>query len=156
MANADGQMGMRADEDTFLNVPTSPASGPCAYNEYPTAWIFEKNPITEEEARGYMNVFTSLSRNDWVLEQRRRRGMCGTTLSEVPGLFGGRHELALAANSGTMVDGMLAILLDILSSSLVKQTAHMFEQVSRSHGHATKKLNLTKRLYVSGVGLGAA
>eukprot|EP00959_Pyramimonas_sp_CCMP1952_P038164 798624-Pyramimonas_sp.AAC.1 len=51
-----------------------------------------------------MNVFTSLSRNDWVLEQRRRRGMYGTTLSEVPELFGERHELALAANSGTMVN----------------------------------------------------
>eukprot|EP00959_Pyramimonas_sp_CCMP1952_P031620 663222-Pyramimonas_sp.AAC.1 len=58
-------MGTRADEDTFMNMPTTSAPRPHTYDEYPTAWIFEKNPITEEEARGYMNVFTSLSRNDW-------------------------------------------------------------------------------------------
>eukprot|EP00959_Pyramimonas_sp_CCMP1952_P152476 3190326-Pyramimonas_sp.AAC.1 len=73
--NTDGQMGMRADEDTFMNMPTTSASRPYTYDEYPTAWIFEKSPTMGEEARGYMNVFTSLSRNDWVLEQRRRRGM---------------------------------------------------------------------------------
>eukprot|EP00959_Pyramimonas_sp_CCMP1952_P257104 5371891-Pyramimonas_sp.AAC.1 len=53
MVSADGQTGMRADEDTFLNLPATSASRPCAYDEYPTAWILEKNPITEEEARGY-------------------------------------------------------------------------------------------------------
>eukprot|EP00959_Pyramimonas_sp_CCMP1952_P101115 2115224-Pyramimonas_sp.AAC.1 len=91
MENTDGQLGMRADEDTFLNMPTTSVSRPCAYDEYPTAWIFEGNPIAEEGARGCIDVFTSLSRNDWVLEQRRRRGLHGTTLSEVPGLFGERH-----------------------------------------------------------------
>eukprot|EP00959_Pyramimonas_sp_CCMP1952_P001165 23182-Pyramimonas_sp.AAC.1 len=50
MVNTDGQMGMRADEDTFMNVPTTSASRPCTYDEYPAAWIFVKNPITEEEA----------------------------------------------------------------------------------------------------------
>eukprot|EP00959_Pyramimonas_sp_CCMP1952_P419766 8792454-Pyramimonas_sp.AAC.1 len=74
MLNADGQMGMRADEDAFMNVPTTSASRPCAYDKYPAAWIFEKSPIAEAETRGYINVFTSLSRNDWVLGQRRRRG----------------------------------------------------------------------------------
>eukprot|EP00959_Pyramimonas_sp_CCMP1952_P345121 7227703-Pyramimonas_sp.AAC.1 len=63
-----------------------------------------------------MHVFTSLSRNDWVLEQRRRKGMYGTTLSEVPGIFGERHEVALAADSGTMVDGILTTPLDIGSN----------------------------------------
>eukprot|EP00959_Pyramimonas_sp_CCMP1952_P375352 7861597-Pyramimonas_sp.AAC.1 len=66
-------MGMRADEDAFLIMPTTSASRPCTYDEYPTAWVFEKNPIPEEEAREYMNVFTSLSRNDWVLERMRRK-----------------------------------------------------------------------------------
>eukprot|EP00959_Pyramimonas_sp_CCMP1952_P449391 9409693-Pyramimonas_sp.AAC.1 len=65
MVNTDGQMGMRADEDTFMNMPTTSAVRPYTYDQYPTAWIFEKTPITEQEARGYMNVFTSLSRNDW-------------------------------------------------------------------------------------------
>eukprot|EP00959_Pyramimonas_sp_CCMP1952_P269374 5631222-Pyramimonas_sp.AAC.1 len=79
-------MGMRADEDTFLNLPTTSASHPYTYDEYPTAWIFfERNPTTEEEARGYMNAFTSLSRNDWLSEQRRRKGMHGATLYEVLG-----------------------------------------------------------------------
>eukprot|EP00959_Pyramimonas_sp_CCMP1952_P269315 5630105-Pyramimonas_sp.AAC.1 len=82
-----GQMGMRADKDALLNLPTTSTSHPYAYDEYPSAWIFETNPITEEEAREYMNVFKSLSRNDWVLEQRRRKGLHGTTVSGVPALF---------------------------------------------------------------------
>eukprot|EP00959_Pyramimonas_sp_CCMP1952_P023207 488213-Pyramimonas_sp.AAC.2 len=99
MVNTDGQMGMRADEDTFLNLPTTSASCRFTYDEYPSAWAFERNPIAEEEARGCINVFASLSRNDWVLDQGRRKGMHGTAVSEVPGLFGERHLLALAANS---------------------------------------------------------
>eukprot|EP00959_Pyramimonas_sp_CCMP1952_P286681 5994592-Pyramimonas_sp.AAC.1 len=63
--NTDGPMGMCADEDTFLNLPTTSASRPYTHDEYPTAWTFGKDPISEEQARGYMNVFTSLSRNDW-------------------------------------------------------------------------------------------
>eukprot|EP00959_Pyramimonas_sp_CCMP1952_P002459 50862-Pyramimonas_sp.AAC.1 len=55
-------MGMRADEDAFLDAPTTSASRPCTHDEYPTAWAFEKNPITEEEARGYTNVFTSVKK----------------------------------------------------------------------------------------------
>eukprot|EP00959_Pyramimonas_sp_CCMP1952_P319096 6676580-Pyramimonas_sp.AAC.1 len=106
---------MRADEDTFENMPLS-AHRPRMCDEHPPAWIFEKHPITGEEARGYMNVFTSLTRNDWALEQRRRKGMHGTTMSEVPGAFGDRHELALAANSGAMADGTQTILLDIGSN----------------------------------------
>eukprot|EP00959_Pyramimonas_sp_CCMP1952_P074229 1551290-Pyramimonas_sp.AAC.1 len=62
--NTDG-IGTRADEDTFMNMPLASAPHPHMHDEYPTAWIFEKNPTTEEEARGYMNVFTSLTRNDW-------------------------------------------------------------------------------------------
>eukprot|EP00959_Pyramimonas_sp_CCMP1952_P154476 3231641-Pyramimonas_sp.AAC.1 len=77
------------------------------HDEYPSAWIFQRQPITGEEARGYMNAFTSLTRNEWVLEQRRRKGTHGTTLSDVPGIFGDHHDRALAASSGTMVDGML-------------------------------------------------
>eukprot|EP00959_Pyramimonas_sp_CCMP1952_P093437 1955625-Pyramimonas_sp.AAC.1 len=55
MVNTDGQMGMRAEEDMFMNLPTVSTSHPYTYDEYRAAWIFEKNPITEEEARGYMN-----------------------------------------------------------------------------------------------------
>eukprot|EP00959_Pyramimonas_sp_CCMP1952_P089086 1864181-Pyramimonas_sp.AAC.1 len=53
-----------------------------------------------------------------------------------------------------MVDGTPAILLDIGSNIIIiigLETAQTFEQVPRSHGHAIKKLNLTRRLYVSGV-----
>eukprot|EP00959_Pyramimonas_sp_CCMP1952_P434877 9105859-Pyramimonas_sp.AAC.1 len=53
--------------------------------------------------------------------------MRGTTLSEVPGLFGESHDLALAANSGTMVDGALTILLDIGSSiDIISRTGAPF------------------------------
>eukprot|EP00959_Pyramimonas_sp_CCMP1952_P323475 6769275-Pyramimonas_sp.AAC.1 len=88
-------MSMRADEDTFLNLPFTSTSQPYVYDEYRTAWIFEKNPIAEEEACG--------------------RGAAKACM-----------------------------------------TAQTFEQVSRFHGHAINRLNLTKRLYVSGVAHGAA
>eukprot|EP00959_Pyramimonas_sp_CCMP1952_P318830 6670917-Pyramimonas_sp.AAC.1 len=57
-----------------------------------------------------------------------------------------------------MVDGMLTIRLDIGSNINIfgSKTAQTFDRVSRSHGHDIKKLNLTKRLYVSGLGHGAA
>eukprot|EP00959_Pyramimonas_sp_CCMP1952_P454857 9470613-Pyramimonas_sp.AAC.1 len=54
MVNTDGQMGMRADEVTSMNMPTTPV-------HVSTPGIFEKSFITEEEARGYMNVLASLS-----------------------------------------------------------------------------------------------
>eukprot|EP00959_Pyramimonas_sp_CCMP1952_P258886 5412326-Pyramimonas_sp.AAC.1 len=41
MVNTDGQTGMCADDDAFLNLPTTSASRPRAYDEYTTAWIFE-------------------------------------------------------------------------------------------------------------------
>eukprot|EP00959_Pyramimonas_sp_CCMP1952_P116027 2425604-Pyramimonas_sp.AAC.1 len=37
MVDTDGQMSMRADEHTLMNMPTSSASGPCTYDECPTA-----------------------------------------------------------------------------------------------------------------------
>eukprot|EP00959_Pyramimonas_sp_CCMP1952_P328046 6867549-Pyramimonas_sp.AAC.1 len=73
MVNTDGRMGMRAEEDTLMNLPTASTSHPYTYDEYRIDLILESNPITEEEARGYMNAFTSLSRNAWVLEQRGRK-----------------------------------------------------------------------------------
>eukprot|EP00959_Pyramimonas_sp_CCMP1952_P413834 8670984-Pyramimonas_sp.AAC.1 len=89
-----------------------------------------------------------------ALEQRRRKGMHGTALYEMPGIFEERHELSLATNSGTMVDGMLMILLDIDIIGL--ETARTFGRMPRSHGHDIKKLNLSKRLCVSRVGHGAS
>eukprot|EP00959_Pyramimonas_sp_CCMP1952_P357729 7489928-Pyramimonas_sp.AAC.1 len=65
MVNTNVPIGMRAHEDTFMNMPLASAPRPHVHDNYPTAWIFEKNPTAEEEARGYMNVFTSLTRNDW-------------------------------------------------------------------------------------------
>eukprot|EP00959_Pyramimonas_sp_CCMP1952_P078464 1640065-Pyramimonas_sp.AAC.2 len=92
-----------------------------------------------------MNVSTSLTRGQWVLGQRRRKGMHGSTLSDVPGIFGERHEVALAANSGAMLDGTLTILLAIGSTinTIDLKTAQTFERVSRSHGHDVKILNQT-------------
>eukprot|EP00959_Pyramimonas_sp_CCMP1952_P099460 2079293-Pyramimonas_sp.AAC.1 len=58
MVNTDGQMGMRADEDTFLNMPTTSASRPNAYDEYPAVY-------TTEPHNG--------GGGSRVLEQRRRR-----------------------------------------------------------------------------------
>eukprot|EP00959_Pyramimonas_sp_CCMP1952_P234312 4895930-Pyramimonas_sp.AAC.1 len=80
--------------------------------------------------------------DDLVLEQRRRKGLHGTTVSEVSGIVGERHELVLAASIETMINGMSTILLDLGStiSLFGVKTAQTFEQ----------------RLYVSGVGHGAA
>eukprot|EP00959_Pyramimonas_sp_CCMP1952_P370806 7765947-Pyramimonas_sp.AAC.1 len=57
-----------------------------------------------------------------------------------------------------MVGGTLTILLDIGSNINITglKTAQTFERVSRPHGHDIKRLNLTRRLHVSGVGHGAA
>eukprot|EP00959_Pyramimonas_sp_CCMP1952_P234472 4899219-Pyramimonas_sp.AAC.1 len=55
-------MGMRADEDTFMNMPTTSASRSCTYDEYPTAWIFEKNPITEEGPRIHERLHVSVKK----------------------------------------------------------------------------------------------
>eukprot|EP00959_Pyramimonas_sp_CCMP1952_P442845 9270485-Pyramimonas_sp.AAC.1 len=157
MVNIDCQLGMRADEHTFMNMPLASAPRPHVHDEYPAAWISEKNPPAEEGPRGDMNVFTSLMRNDWAFELRRRKGMPGTALSEVPGVVGERHDWPWP-QSGTMVDGMLTILLGIGSTVNVVglKTAQTFERAPRSHGHGIKKLNLSRRLYVSGVGHGAA
>eukprot|EP00959_Pyramimonas_sp_CCMP1952_P115909 2423168-Pyramimonas_sp.AAC.1 len=60
----------------------------------------------------------------------RRKGMRGAALSAEPGIFGGeRHELALTVNSGTMIDGMLSILLDIGSNMNIigLKTAEAYE-----------------------------
>eukprot|EP00959_Pyramimonas_sp_CCMP1952_P036427 762542-Pyramimonas_sp.AAC.1 len=57
-----------------------------------------------------------MTRDQWLLGQKRRKGTHGTTLSTVPGVFGDRHELAFAANSGTMIDIALIIWLDIGSN----------------------------------------
>eukprot|EP00959_Pyramimonas_sp_CCMP1952_P191368 4001497-Pyramimonas_sp.AAC.1 len=61
IVNVDGEIALRADEDTFVNLPLS-QQRPCMCDEYPSAWIFQ-GP-SEEEARGYMHVFTSLTRNE--------------------------------------------------------------------------------------------
>eukprot|EP00959_Pyramimonas_sp_CCMP1952_P386298 8095962-Pyramimonas_sp.AAC.1 len=99
-----------------------------------------------------------MTRDQWVLDHRRRKGMHGTTLSAVPGVSGERHELALAANSGTRIDEMLIVLRDIGSNINIigLKTAQTSERVSRSHGRSVEGLKLTKRLCVSGVGTGAA
>eukprot|EP00959_Pyramimonas_sp_CCMP1952_P298554 6244912-Pyramimonas_sp.AAC.1 len=57
-----------------------------------------------------------------------------------------------------MEDGALTILLDIGSNINIVglKKAQTFERASRSRGHDIHKLNLTKRLYVSGVEHGAA
>eukprot|EP00959_Pyramimonas_sp_CCMP1952_P395533 8287828-Pyramimonas_sp.AAC.2 len=64
----------------------------------------------------------------------------------------------MAANSGAMIDGMLAILLDIGSNINISgiKTAQTSERAPRSYGHDITRLNLTKRLYVSGAEHGAA
>eukprot|EP00959_Pyramimonas_sp_CCMP1952_P264614 5532669-Pyramimonas_sp.AAC.1 len=57
-----------------------------------------------------------------------------------------------------MADEMLTMFFDIGSNINIigLKNAQTFKRASRSHGHDIKKLDLTKRLYVSGVGHGAA
>eukprot|EP00959_Pyramimonas_sp_CCMP1952_P122439 2559675-Pyramimonas_sp.AAC.2 len=61
MVNPDGQIAVRADDDTFENTPLSPQH-PHMYDEYPSAWTSQKQPI-RGGGRGYMNVFTSSTRD---------------------------------------------------------------------------------------------
>eukprot|EP00959_Pyramimonas_sp_CCMP1952_P188389 3939713-Pyramimonas_sp.AAC.1 len=60
MVNTDGQMGMRANEYTFMNIPTTSASSPYTYDVHPTAWIFEKNTTTEEGPRIHGRLHVSV------------------------------------------------------------------------------------------------
>eukprot|EP00959_Pyramimonas_sp_CCMP1952_P274693 5742334-Pyramimonas_sp.AAC.1 len=55
-----------------MNAPLSRAQHPHMHDEYPSAWIFEKNPITEEEALGCMSVFTSEERLGFSAEAPQR------------------------------------------------------------------------------------
>eukprot|EP00959_Pyramimonas_sp_CCMP1952_P447886 9378508-Pyramimonas_sp.AAC.1 len=57
-----------------------------------------------------------------------------------------------------MINDMMSSILDTGSNinSIGVETAQTLEQVSRPHGHAINRLNLTKRPYVSGAGHGAA
>eukprot|EP00959_Pyramimonas_sp_CCMP1952_P194772 4072882-Pyramimonas_sp.AAC.1 len=99
-----------------------------------------------------------MTRDQWALGPRRCKGMHGTALSAAPGIFGERLELSLAAYSGTVVDGMLSILLDIGSNINIigLKTVLAFARASRSHGHGINKLDLKKILCATGVGNGAA
>eukprot|EP00959_Pyramimonas_sp_CCMP1952_P365419 7653128-Pyramimonas_sp.AAC.1 len=50
-------MGMRADEDAFLNLPTTSAAHPCTCDECPLAWISGRNPTTKTRL---VDIWTSL------------------------------------------------------------------------------------------------
>eukprot|EP00959_Pyramimonas_sp_CCMP1952_P089963 1883061-Pyramimonas_sp.AAC.1 len=65
---------------------------------------FPATSTAVEEDRACMRAFTFMTRTQWILGHRRREGTCGTTVPTVPGIIGDRHELALAANSGAMID----------------------------------------------------
>eukprot|EP00959_Pyramimonas_sp_CCMP1952_P041286 863429-Pyramimonas_sp.AAC.1 len=105
-----------------------------------------------------MGASTSMKKNERALDQGRLEGMRGAAVAAVHGLFGDGHELAQAANSGTMIDGMLIILLDIGSNinSVGLQAARTFQRVSHARGNDVKRLNMSRPLYVARVGAGAA
>eukprot|EP00959_Pyramimonas_sp_CCMP1952_P230800 4824938-Pyramimonas_sp.AAC.1 len=66
MVNAEGQNAVRADEDTFENVPL-PQQYPLRYDEH-SEWIPQQCPIAEEENRAHMSAFTILTRTQWILD----------------------------------------------------------------------------------------
>eukprot|EP00959_Pyramimonas_sp_CCMP1952_P421686 8834078-Pyramimonas_sp.AAC.1 len=63
-------------------------------------------------------------------QQRRRDGLRGTTVPDVHGISGERHEPGLAAQSGTMINGMLNIILGVGSNIHIigLKAAQTFEQ----------------------------
>eukprot|EP00959_Pyramimonas_sp_CCMP1952_P060366 1261246-Pyramimonas_sp.AAC.2 len=67
MVNTDGQITVRADEDTLKSIPLA-EQFPCMYGVHPSSWVFQKHPITEEEARRYAHVFTSRSWDQRALD----------------------------------------------------------------------------------------
>eukprot|EP00959_Pyramimonas_sp_CCMP1952_P423118 8863277-Pyramimonas_sp.AAC.1 len=73
-------------------------------------------------------------------------------------MLGERHVSALAANSGTVIDGILFPLMDVGSNINIESSgiAQTVERGLRSHGCDIKDLDLEKILYVTGVGNGAA
>eukprot|EP00959_Pyramimonas_sp_CCMP1952_P238168 4977133-Pyramimonas_sp.AAC.1 len=99
-----------------------------------------------------------MARNQWALDQKRRKGTYGTTVSTVQGVFGEHYELAIASDMETMIDGMLTMMLDVGSNinTIGLRTALTLERASRSHGRDIKRLNLNRPMCVTGVGAGAA
>jgi len=89
------------------------------------------------------------------------RDEVGATLTTVEGAVpyaGKRLTLALAANTGTMIDNMLTLLLDIGSNINIigLETAQIFENIALANGHTMRRLNISPPLHVTGVGNGAA
>ena len=83
------------------------------------------------------------------------------TITSVPGAppyERQRPTLALAANTGTLVEGQNTILMDIGSNINIigLQTAQNFERTIVRHGLSIKKSRINPALFVSGVGSGAA
>eukprot|EP00959_Pyramimonas_sp_CCMP1952_P334072 6996324-Pyramimonas_sp.AAC.1 len=64
MINADGQRAVRADEDAVENMPLT-RQHPFRSDGYPAEWIIQQHLISVEEARGYMNAFISMARDQW-------------------------------------------------------------------------------------------
>eukprot|EP00959_Pyramimonas_sp_CCMP1952_P200272 4188697-Pyramimonas_sp.AAC.1 len=54
MINSDGQNAVRADEDTCDNIPLTQQRP--TWGEYPSDWILQQCPVTEEENRACMHV----------------------------------------------------------------------------------------------------
>eukprot|EP00959_Pyramimonas_sp_CCMP1952_P412024 8634218-Pyramimonas_sp.AAC.1 len=82
MVNTDGQNAVRVDKDIVENIPLT-QQYPFRSDEYPVIGPPQQYPVTEEENRAYMSAFTSMTRNEWVVDQRRLTGTYGTAVSTV-------------------------------------------------------------------------
>jgi len=118
MVDDSGRTTVRASKDSVLDIPLTQQPPPLI--EYPPDWILLDYPMTQQEHMAWFSSCTHLRKQEWVLEQRRRRDEVGTTLTTVEGAYpyaGERLTLALAANTGTVIDNMLTLLLDIGSNT---------------------------------------
>ena len=109
----------------------------------------------------WCSTWSHLRKPEWVLEQRRRRNEVGMTTTSVPGAppyDNHRPTLALATNTGTVIQGQNTILMDIGSNINIVglKTAQNFERTCRDYGLSIKKSRIDPALYVSGFGSGAA
>ena len=115
MINDDDNQYGTPREGTVLNMALT-RSNPANSIEYPSDGILLDHPMTQEEHEAYNATWSSLRKQEWILEQRRRRNeRCAniTTVPGVPPYEQHRPTYALAANTGTRVDGHCTILMDI-------------------------------------------
>ena len=146
----------------FLPDQLFPSSGANRYsgafaNSYACdAHALSVHPITAVERAAHASLYTHLTLQQWVLEQRRLKAVHGQEIVEFD-THAGATTLA-TGKSGTTFDDEISLLVDLGSSINIigLKEANRFMEIARRHGLDLDVMTLNRVLYVNGVGAGSA